>query len=511
MKKKIKWALLNYAAGVYIGAFAVSVDTSADRVTAPLSVDMERIGTLKPKHVSEIESSNWTIGCETIERGYADFWQYAEFLAPLGIKTVRIQAGWARCEPKPGTFDFEWLDRIIDFSVGKGLNVLLETSYGNPAYPGAGGWDLGAGFPTSKEGLEAWDRWVETLAARYKGKVRDWAMWNEPDIRNPALPGHDASKSPEEIAVFNVRTAKIIKKVIPDSRLAGLSLATLSGEFFESCLKAMGDDVKMFDWFIYHGYTPAPEDAYSSVEKFKEILKKYNPAAKMRQGENGCPSELSNHFALSGIPWSEYSQAKWNLRRMLGDLGHDVESSLFTICDFNHKGREMNRKGILRATPGKKVIGIKRAYYAAQNLTSIFDSSIVRVAEPAVTNVDKSITYYEYKAKEGTPLYVFWASGETEQVRLPNRKRVVQVTHKRPGDSFETRPTVFTVKGMPLKNPVWVDLFTGRIYAYPKKRVCVADGETYYLDVPVYDSPCILTEGELFLYNVSAVNKGELK
>ena len=31
----------------------------------------------------------------------------------------------------------------------------------------------------------------------------------------------------------------------------------------------MGDDVKLFDWFIYHGYTPAPESAYDSVEKLK--------------------------------------------------------------------------------------------------------------------------------------------------------------------------------------------------------------------------------------------------
>jgi hypothetical protein len=334
---------------------------------------------------------------------------------------------------------------------------------------------------------------------RYKGKVRDWAMWNEPDIRNPHLPGHDASKSPEDIARFNVRTAKIIRKIIPDSRLAGLSLATLSDEFFESCLKAMGDDVKLFDWFIYHGYTPAPEEAYSSVEKFKEILKKYHPVAKMRQGENGSPSELSTFFALAGIQWSEYSQAKWNLRRMLGDLGHDVESSLFTICDFNHKGREMNRKGILRASPGKKVIGVKRAYYAAQNLTAVFDSSLTRVVEPAVTNVDKSVAFYEYKGKGNEPLYVFWSFGDTTVEKLPDHTRLLIVTPERPSDSFTTRPTVFTSKRPALKDPVWVDLLTGRIYAYPKNRISIADGEVYYLDVPVYDSPCILTERKLLI------------
>ena len=494
--EKLMMAVLCGVTSAFAGIALAPIDTSADRVKTPLKVDMDRIGTIRPRSVSEIRDSNWTLGCETIERGYADFWQYADYIAPLGIKTIRIQTGWARCEPEKGRFDFEWLDKIVDFARSKGVNVLLETSYGNPIYPGAGGWDLGAGFPTSEEGLAAWDRWIETLATHYKGRVRDWAMWNEPDIRNPALPGHEVAKTPQDIAVFNVRTAKIIRKVIPDSRIAGLSLATVRAEFFEDCLKTMGEDVRLFDWFIYHGYAVAPESSYDSVEKLKAVLKKYHPAAKMRQGENGCPSELATRFAMSGVAWSEYSQAKWDMRRMLGDLGHDVESSVFTICDFNHVGREINRKGLLRANAGKKVLAVKRAYYAVQNVVSVFDSNVTRIAEPAITNVDISVAYYEYRNRSGLPIYAFWSCGRPERQNSsanPRERRYVTV-YLRPEDSFETRPTVFTVKGQPMKDPVWVDLLTGRIYAYPKGNMREVDGETFYIDVPVYDSPCLLTE-----------------
>ena len=494
--EKLMMAVLCGVTSAFAGMELAPIDTSADRVKTPLKVDMERIGTIRPRSVSEIRDSNWTLGCETIERGYADFWQYADYIAPLGIKTIRIQTGWARCEPEQGRFDFEWLDKIVDFARSQGVNVLLETSYGNPIYPGAGGWDLGAGFPTSEEGLAAWDRWIETLATHYKGRVRDWAMWNEPDIRNPALPGHEVAKTPQDIAVFNVRTAKIIRKVIPDSRIAGLSLATVRAEFFEDCLKTMGEDVRLFDWFIYHGYAVAPESSYDSVEKLKAVLKKYHPAAKMRQGENGCPSELATRFAMSGVAWSEYSQAKWDMRRMLGDLGHDVESSVFTICDFNHVGREINRKGLLRANAGKKVLAVKRAYYAVQNVVSVFDSNVTRIAEPAITNVDISVAYYEYRNRSGLPIYAFWSCGRPERQTSsanPSERRYVTV-YLRPEDSFETRPTVFTVKGQPMKDPVWVDLLTGRIYAYPKGNMREVDGETFYIDVPVYDSPCLLTE-----------------
>jgi hypothetical protein len=68
-----------------------------------------------------------------------------------------------------------------------------------------------------------------------------------------------------------------------------------------------------------------------------------------------------------------------------------------------------------------------------------------------------------------------------------------------PSDSFTTRPGMIEWSGSPLKDPVWVDLLTGRIYAYPKNRISIADGEVYYLDVPVYDSPCILTERKLLV------------
>ncbi len=75
------------------------------------------------------------------------------------------------------------------------------------------------------------------------------------------------------------------KRNIPDSRIAGLSLARNDPAFLEECLKAMGDDVKLFDWIIYHGYAPAPESSYANVERQKAVLAKYNPAAKLRQGD----------------------------------------------------------------------------------------------------------------------------------------------------------------------------------------------------------------------------------
>ena len=45
------------------GVYNVKLDTSADRVRSPLKVDLERVGTIRPRGVGEIHGSNWRLGC----------------------------------------------------------------------------------------------------------------------------------------------------------------------------------------------------------------------------------------------------------------------------------------------------------------------------------------------------------------------------------------------------------------------------------------------------------------
>ncbi len=475
------WIKLTMTALVGMGTLMLQaqpkIDPSPDRVVTALNPGLKRIGTIRPRSATEIQGSNWTLGCETLDRDFAIYDEYKAYIVPLGIKTIRLQGGWAKTEKVKGAYDFAWLDALIDDACGRGLNILLETDYGNPAYQGGGGFDLAGGFPTSDEALAAWDRWVEAMAMRYQGKVRDWAMWNEPDINK--------QHTPQDIAAFNIRTAEIIKRIIPDARIAGLSLASSSPKLLDQCLKELAapGKVDLFHWFIYHGYAFNPDSSYANVEEQKATLARYSKTAKMRQGENGCPSEMATKFALSNHPWTEFSQAKWNLRRMLGDLGHDVESAVFTICDFNHTGREINRKGLLHATADKRVDGIKLAYYSVQNTVAVFDNTLQRVVDLRTSVLYEPATAcYAYQHRQsGQNLIVFWDSSGI------------------PGDSFETRPAQIMLKGLAIQDPVWVDLVSGRIYAFPAERI-LRDGDLLiFKDVPLYDAPVMIAEKALVM------------
>lgn len=214
--------------------------------------------------------------------------------------------------------------------------------------------------------------------------------------------------------------------------------------------------------------------------------------------------EMAHCFALSKVPWSEFSQAKWDLRRMVGDLGHGVESSIFTICDFNHRGREINRKGLLRADEDHRVIGVKRAYYAVQNLASVFGGE--EWTPTVLHSVDLSLSAFAFcpDSRAKSRIFAFWTHGRAfvspeaadGAPGIPAPAPDIRIMpYERPGDSFETRPAVLEdMGGEPLRDPVWVDLLTGRVHAFPCENVVPCRDRIRYLDVPVYDSPCLLAE-----------------
>ena len=479
---------LAFAAGL-IASTALGIDDAA-----LLQVPLRRIGTLVSRLTPDPKDDQWMIGCEVLDRDYACFDNYKDKLSKLGIRTIRLQCGWAKCERVRGEYDFDWLDRQVDFALSHGLNPVLETDYGNPLYKGGGGRDLAAGFPSSEEGLAAWDRWVDALTRHFAGRVRDWAMWNEPDIGRPEDPSlRGKHHSPENIAAFNVRTARIVRKNIPDARIGGLSLGSLEPSFHEACYRALGKDVALFWRFIHHGYDMAPESSYGRVEELQRICARYAPHATVWQAESGAPSEMpGSGLALHHVSFSEISQAKWNLRRMLGDYIRGIPSSIFTICDYYHPGRGIGNYGLLRADSKHRVIAEKRAYHAVRRCVSVFDSAIERPSGQNLHAADSSIVLREFKRK-GVPLFLFWRPGEWVCTGNAWDKTAWKMDYRKPGDDCRTGITVLEFDGPPIEHPVWVDLLAGGVYDYPAAHMLTRTDGVTLIDVPIYDSPCLLT------------------
>ena len=49
-------------------------------------------GKLKTRSASEIHTSNWTLGCETLDRDFANYHEYKEYLVPLALRQFVFRA-----------------------------------------------------------------------------------------------------------------------------------------------------------------------------------------------------------------------------------------------------------------------------------------------------------------------------------------------------------------------------------------------------------------------------------
>jgi hypothetical protein len=456
--------------------------------------DLPYIGSVKWRSTEEIEASNWLLGCETLDRDYADYDQYKEYLSPLGIKLLRFQGGWFKTEKVQGVYDWTWMDNIINDAVSRGCKPWLQTGYGNPIYPGAGGENLGAGMPLSEEGLAAYEKWVTAMVIRYKDKVQDWEVWNEPNF------GDNLVNTPEITADFNIRTAKIIKSLQPDARISALALGHINLEFVEEFFKYLKerDSIELFHNVTYHDYVYNPDANKLAVYKMRQIVDKYAPGMIMRQGENGAPSVPNSGGALCNYNWSELTQAKWDVRRMLENLGNDIECSVFSIIEMQYTGngpiKRKNTKGIIESTSDNKAVRPKIAYYAVQHVTSIFDNTLERIKALEYThniasagsrskytiNTDRSVSVYGYRSKETQKqLYTIWMDDAI------------------PRDEYEMNVHDFTVSNGSFENPVLVDIITGGVYDIPAEHWSKTGDIYTFKNISIYDSPILIADRSL--------------
>lgn len=433
-----------------------------------------RIGKLVVRHAREITSSTWSVGGETMDRDFAIYNNYKEYLGPLGAKAIRLQAGWAKCEKVAGQYDWAWLDEIIDDALAQGVRPWLEASYGNPIYPDGGGTGLGGGMPKSPEALAGWDRWVAAMVARYKDRVTEWEIWNEPDG------GHGITA--DAFAEFHLRTATIIRSQQPAARIYALALAsTGKTEFAETLLKLAKErgQLGLIDAITIHGYPRNPDDT-GPVERFRELVSRYSDRIEIRQGETGAPSG-ETVGALRAVPWTEVKQAKWDLRRMLAHHGKGVPFNLFTLCELKYSQPNMtgfNRKGLLRCNEDMTVAGPKLAYFAAQRVFSIFDDNMERIADFKFEVVPgEKVAAFGYRKRAGGAIAVTaWLSGAP------------------PEDSNVATPIDLSIPGARFDTPVFADLMSGDVHEIPADR-CVADAAgTTFKRLPLYDAPVLIAE-----------------
>ncbi len=420
-------------------------------------------GELETRHAKDIRASAWSIGCETMDRDYADWDQFKSYVGMLGAKRGRLFSGWAKTEQEKGKYDFAWLDPQVREMAAMGVKPWICLSYGNPVW----GSDFRLGMRVKQvtgrpESFAAWLRYCRACVARYKDVVDEWEIWNEP------------FSQAEEYAEMVYRTAKAIREEQPAAKCFVTAIHMPDYKVVLERLKAENALDLVTRW-IYHPYDVNPDSTYAKhAEPLRRLVKSYSPSYDILQGEVGCPAQLEFAHALANIEWTEYSQAKWNLRRTMGDAARNIPCNVFTMIDLQYTFM-LQSFGQLRSNLLKEVVYRRPSFYAMQHVFSFFDEDVRPVSVAKQTVNAKELTVAKFERK-GTPVYVMWFSG------------------KRPSDTLAYERGTVEMKAFGIEDPVWADLLTGRICTFPKANVAT-DGDTASVrNVPLWDSPVMLLE-----------------
>jgi hypothetical protein len=354
-------------------------------------------GKIEPKSSKSVQKSRIGLGFEKLDRNVFDPEKAYDKVAQLGVKWIRIQSGWARTEREQGEYDFEWLDKIVDNLLQRGLIPWMCLCYGNGLYDEKAAQIFGAvGCPPiySPEARTAWSNYVEACVRHYIGRVGYYEIWNEPDgiwcWKNGA--------SATEYAEFAIDTAHAIKKADPHAYIVGGAVCLRELEFLDTALKE--GMAQCIHGVSFHEYTHHEEQVFERVASLRGICNAYNPSIDIIQGESGSQSKGNGSGALKTGSWTQRKQAKQLLRHTMADLMTEVKfTSYFSCMDmiealngtvgdkasymdygfFGVLGAEFDENGFAKGeyTP-------KMSYTALQNICALFSEDFEKVDLPVV-------------------------------------------------------------------------------------------------------------------------------
>lgn len=94
-----------------------------------------------------------------------------------GVGWIKQQVEWTNIENKPGEYDWRELDRIVDKANGYGFRLMLSVNHA-PTWTRTEPLEYGPPHDPAEFG-----RFMGVLAARYRGRVAAYELWNEPNLR----------------------------------------------------------------------------------------------------------------------------------------------------------------------------------------------------------------------------------------------------------------------------------------------------------------------------------------
>jgi len=449
--------------------------------------ELEFIGFLPYRKSVDVAASPIGIGYEVLDRDAYDFAKTIPIMENSGVKWARVQTGWLKCELQKGVYSFGWLDEIVDGLLAIGIQPWLSVSYGNPLYmpmknPKQEPFLVPLHF--GAEAVRGWKNYCAALAKYYKGRVRHWEIWNEPNAGFwSAVPNPDPAEYVELVRI----SAREIRKHQPDAKIIGgaISGGGCRSQYISGLAK--NNIAKYIDIFTYHPYGQMPEfNIEDRLKYIKDLFANCGKKLEYWQGECGRPSRT---FCTDrGFKMTPLNQARYLTRRILTDLriGFDM-TSYFLVADLSNYGApgQVHGQGVIDSTAEE--YKPKPAFFALQSMAYLFDAktkhvnSQMEVFHPGWREALASVAEYNTIRvgflRGNIPIYAYYFP---ENIDIEYGVRRI---------SF----AFWKEEGYRLENPILIDPITRKMFRY-KNKIRKETGIWCFDPMPLLDYPLFLTD-----------------
>lgn len=282
---------------------------------------------IRGEHTDEPTSDNLKLdGIDFYHRYEEDIALFAD----MGFRVFRTSIAWSRIFPngddeKPNEEGLAFYDRLFDTCLHYGIQPLVTLSHYEPPLSLAKKYD---GW-RSRETIRCFERFAETVFARYKHKVKYWLTFNEINslFNAPFMSGailtpkedlteQDLYQAVHHQLVASASVTKLCHEMIPDAKIGCMILG-----------------------ITVYPLTPDPDDVIQTMLRDRET---YLFADIHARGK--YPSFLLNYFAEKNIRLEITEEDMQTLKHTVDFISFSYYSS---ICETAHPSRGQQTGGNL--------------------------------------------------------------------------------------------------------------------------------------------------------------------
>jgi hypothetical protein len=337
---------------------------------------------IAPPSASAIDQRSTTVAVTTQQMYFysqTDTDKAMGLLKDAGVDTIRILIPWAGVEPADDTYDWTAVDRMVNSANAKGIKVLAVLN-STPDWAAVPNQPPLSGHPAD---LDAFEDYVSEVATRYKGKVADYEIWNEPN--------YDLFWAPEPDAAQYTALLKVaytaIKAADPNATVIAASVASaaevpggpvINPVTYLSQMYAAGAG-GYFDAIAYHPYLYSVPFSAGEGHAGVPITQAEQLHALMVANGDGNKKIWATEYGQPSSEFSEANQAAYigDFLRTWRSLEYAGPAFIHTLADYPASDPIQASMGLFHQdwTP-KPVLAVVKQVIAENNAIEAADDVV---------------------------------------------------------------------------------------------------------------------------------------